>query len=205
MIGAYHPHTVRAHPIPLYMRGFPAWHHLGQDDGSDPSADFVFSSDGNTMTDTVTGYTTDMTTGMVYDANGAYVGGGSGMPTIDTTSAQVSNDLILPSTPQPMPSTPAIPTNLQPSLSPAQLSQLYQSAVAAGSMTQSQANAAIAAATGAAKGLITAPSPRVTVPTPGTTPGAAPSLLTSSSIIKGVPDIALIGGALLAFVALGNR
>lgn len=77
------------------------------------------------------------------------------------------------------------------------------------SLTSSQsasAAAQIAAAMASgAKGIVaatTGPSPRIATPA---IPGGAGSLLTQSSIIKGIPDIALIGGALLLLLAAGGR
>lgn len=177
-----HPHTVGAHPVPLYMRGLGAaiqW-HLGQD-GTDPT---------------------------MYDPSGDLIppssdsGGGfdllpsiPAVTPIDTSMYDPSAGLTAPI------------SNL--SAQDQALAQLYQSSVAAGTMTPAQGASAIAqlmsasAATAtAAKGLTTAPSPRVTVPA---VPGAASSLLTSQSIIKGVPDIALIGLAAVAAFAMSQR
>lgn len=103
---------------------------------------------------------------------------------------------------------PAGVDTFSPSVSPQALAELVQSAAASGAISQQQANAQLAqlAAAGAnvakaATGIATAPSPRVGVPAvPGLT-----SLLSSQSIIKGVPDILILGGGLLAIAAMGKR
>lgn len=184
--------TVRSSVIPFYMQGFPGRHHLGQDDGG-----ILFS---------------DVTP-------------------IDTTMYDPGNDLVappsfaLPVDPVPSSLLPSIPgvtpidtTMYDPStgliapvsVSPqtASLAQLYKSAAASGAITPAQADSAIAqlftASTVAAKGLATAPSPRVAVPVPG----AAPSLMTSltqSTVIPGIPNLALIAIAAAAVLAMGKR
>jgi hypothetical protein len=182
--------TVRSSPFPLYMRGLGAiqW-HLGQDDGP-----ILFSD--------VTPIDTSM-----YDPGGTLIdpttGSGGGfdfLPSIpavtpiDTTMYDPSGNLVPPASVSPQ---------------TAALAQLYKSSVAAGTMTQSQANSQIAqlitaaASTAkAAQGLTTAPSPRVAVPA---VPGAGASILSSQSIIKGVPDIAILGAALLAVFAMSVK
>jgi len=76
----------------------------------------------------------------------------------------------------------------------------------AGQSASAAAQIAAAIASGA-KGIATAttgPSPRIaTTPIPGVTPGS--SILTQSSIVKGIPDIAVIGGVLLLILAAGKR
>jgi hypothetical protein len=179
--------TVRSSVIPLYMRGW----HLGQDDGSG-----IIFSDVTTPIDTT-----------MYDPGGAL---------IDPTSGSGGGFDFLPSIPAvtPMDTTmydPSAPLVAPASVSPqtAALAKLYQSSVAAGTMTQAQANSQIqqlftaAASTAkAAQGLTTAPSPRVATPA---VPGAGPSILSSQSIIKGVPDIALLGIALVGAFMMSQR
>jgi hypothetical protein len=101
-------------------------------------------------------------------------------------------------------------SSMQPSLSPSQLTQLYQSAAAAGTMTPAQAASAIAqlstgaaAVAKAATGVATAPSPRVALPAVA---AAAPSALMSATIwpSSGVPNILLIVGALLGAKVVGD-
>jgi hypothetical protein len=171
--------TVRTSIIPMYMRGFPSPHHLGQDG------------------------------------------------TIDTSIYDPSDDLIPPTSDIPVstgllpsigPVTPMSTTMYDPSgnlIAPAPLdpqtqalAQLYQNSVAAGTMTQAQANSAIAQlATGAAAvakaatGVSTAAAPRVALPAVATTP----SIFTQSTMIPGVPDILLLGGGLLLAVGLAGK
>jgi hypothetical protein len=190
MIGDYHPHTVRDSMVPLYMRGW----QLGQDTIDpiiyDPGGDLVPPSE---------------FTPLVLAPSGADL---NLQPTIyDPTTGLIA----------PVPaSTPGL-----------QLAPMYQSAVAAGTMTPAQAAAALAQNSGgtltlaqataalaqvasgvtsvvkaAATGLSTAPSPRVAVPA---VPGAATSLLNSQSIIKGVPDLAILGIAALALFGMSRN
>ena len=198
MIAGYHPHTVRSHAVPLYMRGFPAL--LGQDEPTmyDPGSSLV--SPDSTLFEPST-----------YEPGGGLIAPSSSTPGGGYTLLPQTSDVGLTPTSELSPGGTLIgPASVDPQT--AALAQLYQSSVAAGTMTQAQANAAIAqsvaagAQGGAAIAAIAAggpaPAPRVSVPVPG----SASSLLTSSTIIKGIPDIALIGGGLLlAFAAMGKR
>lgn len=129
------------------------------------------------------------------------------------TSLVTPPDLIIDTTSELSPGgtliAPAGVDTFTPSVSPQALAELVQSAAASGAISQQQANAQLAqlAAAGAnvakaATGIATAPSPRVAVPA---VPGSISSLLSSSSIIKGIPDIFVIGGGLLAIAAMGKR
>jgi len=172
--------TVRTSIIPMYMRGFPSPHHLGQDGTIDTS---------------------------IYDPSGDLIPPTSDIP--------VSTGGFLPSI---GPVTPIATSTYDPTASliaPAPLdpqtqalAQLYQSSVAAGTMTQAQANSAIAQlATGAAAvakaatGVSTAAAPRIALPAVATTP----SILTQSTMIPGIPDIAILGGGLLLAVAMMGK
>lgn len=199
MIAGYHPHTVRSHPVPLYMRGFPAL--LGQDEPTmyDPGSSLI-SPDSGTLFEPST-----------YEPSGGLIAPSSSTPGGGYTLLPQTSDVGLTPTSELSPGGSLIgPAAVDPQT--AALAQLYQSSVASGTMTQAQANAAIAqsvaagAQGGAAIAAIAAggpaPAPRVSVPVPG----SASSLLTISTIIKGIPDIALIGGGLLlAFAAMKGR
>jgi hypothetical protein len=176
MIG-YHPHTVAVSPIPLYLQG------MGQEDPTiyDPSGDLVPPP----------------------------AGGVDFLPSIpavspmDTSMIEPGGTLIAPSAAPPSPS--ALPA-MQPSLSTTQLTQLYQSAAAAGTMTPAQAASAIAQlSTGAAAVAQAAagPAPRVALPAVVAT---APNALMSATLwpSSGVPNILLIVGALLAAKVAGD-
>lgn len=148
-----------------------------------------------------------------------HLGQDDGSLPIDTTSYDMSGDLIPPPSaiidttteapaggwtnliPPDSSVTPAeAALTLQPGYTPTQLATYYNNAAAAGTITPAQAAAAIAQISkSATAGLSTAPSPRVSVPA---VPGA--SLLSQSSIIKGVPDIAVLGIGLLAVFAMGK-
>jgi hypothetical protein len=175
-----HPHTVRTTPIPLYMRGIGRLWHLGQDDPT------------------------------IYDPSGDLIPPSSSDP----------GSVFLPSLPAPIvapgsidpsmydPNAPLIAPTSGLSAQDQALAQLYQSSVAAGTMTPAQATSAIAqlmtagAATAkAAQGLTTAPSPRVAVPA---VPGAANSL-TAATVIPGVPNWTLLAAAAVAAFAMGQR
>lgn len=184
-----HPHTVESSPVPLYMRGLGAaihW-HLGQDDGP------ILFSDVQTPIDTT-----------MYDPSGDLIPPSSSasgfLPSIpavtpmDTSMYDPSGSLVAPI------------SNL--SAQDQALAQLYQSSVAAGTMTSAQATSAIAqlmtagAATAkAAQGLTTAPSPRVSVPA---VPAAA-NPLTASTVIPGVPNWTLLAAAAVAALVMGSK
>jgi hypothetical protein len=168
-----HPHTVRSSDVPLYMRGWT----LGL--GDDPT---------------------------MYDPSGGLID-----PTAPSSSSGAFD--LLPSIPAVTPIDTSMydPTagltapisNL--SSQDQALAQLYQSSVAAGTMTAAQASSAIAqlitSGASAAKGLTTAPSPRVAVPA---VPGAANSLM-AATVIPGVPNIVLLLAAAGAAFAMGSR
>lgn len=183
-----HPHTVRSSPVPLYLKGFPPpGHHLGQD--MEPSS-YDFGSD-------LISPGTDSISSML-----------PGIPAVtpmDTTSFAPGGTLIAPtSAPLSLTSAQTAALNMQPGLSPSQLTQLYQSAAAAGTMTPAQAASAIAQlSTGAAAVAAAAagPAPRVALPAVATT--ANP--LTAATIIPGVPNYLLLGIAAIAAVAMGSK
>ncbi len=167
-----HPHTVRSSDVPLYMRGW----HLGLGDDPtmyDPSGDLIPPSSGDT--------------GGGFDLLPSI----PAVTPIDTTMFDPTGGLTAPI------------SNL--SAQDQALAQLYQSSVAAGTMTPGQASSAIAqlisASTTAAKGLKTAPSPRVSVPA---VPGGA-NVLTASTVIPGVPNWTLLAAAAVAAFAMGSR
>jgi len=175
-----HPHTVRSSAVPLYMRGIGRLWHLGQDEAT------------------------------IYDPTGDLIPPSSG-----------DSGGFLPSIPAPIvapgsidpsmydPNAPLIaPTS---SLTPQDqaLAQLYQSSVAAGTMTPAQAASAIAqlstgaaAVAKAATGVSTAPSPRVTLPAVVAT---APNPLTAATVIPGVPNWTLLALAAAAALAMGSK
>jgi len=167
-----HPHTVRSSDVPLYMRGW----HLGLGDDPtmyDPSGDLIPPSSGDT--------------GGGFD----FLPSIPAVTPIDTTMYDPTAGLQAPV------------SNL--SAQDQALAQLYQSSVAAGTMTAGQASSAIAqlisSSSTAAKGLTTAPSPRVSVPA---VPGAA-NALTASTVIPGVPNFVLLLAAAGAAFAMGSR
>jgi len=177
-----HPHTVGASPIPLFMQGW----QLGDDSG-------IIFSDVTTPIDTST-----------YDPSGDLIPPSSGssgfLPSIpavtpmDTSMYDPSGSLVAPV------------SNL--SAQDQALAQLYQSSVAAGTMTSAQASSAIAqlvtgaaAVAKAATGVSTAPSPRVAVPAVAT----APNPLTASTVIPGVPNWTLLAAAAVAALAMGSK
>jgi hypothetical protein len=187
--GAYmipgHPNTVRSSPIPLYLQGFnPIKYHLGQDDVE--SAIYDGGLD------------------LVPDPNNTL----TLLPSIPAvtpmdTSSELSpgGSLISPSY---TPPTPATYSALQPALTPSQLTQIYQSAGAAGTMTPAQVNSAIAQlaqGTAAVAAAAAGPAPRVAVPAVAT----APNPLTASTIISGVPNYLLLAAAAIAAVAMGGK
>jgi hypothetical protein len=176
MIG-YHPHTVAASPIPLYLQG------MGQDDPVmyDPSGDLIPPSYG--------------------DASGFLPSLGPVSP-IDTSMIEPGGTLIAPSA---APPSPAAISAMQPSLSTAQLTQLYQSAGAAGTMTPAQVNSAIAqlaAGAGAVAVAASGPAPRVALPAVVAT---APNPLTQATVIPGVPNYILLAAAAIAAFAMGSK
>jgi hypothetical protein len=177
MISEYHPNTVRASSVPLYMQGFPRLGEFGQDDGIDI---------GTGMEDT-SSILIDPSSLDILPAMQLLPGGPTG---ISFEESPLSTSLTFnPSTPQ---------------LTPSQIdiANLYQSAVASGTITAAQAASQIKAAISTVKpALGPGAAPRVATPA---VPGAA-SILTSQSIIKGIPDIALIGSALLLFAGLEMR
>lgn len=170
-----HPNTVRSSPVPLYMQGL----HLGQDlepSMYDPGLDLVPPTP---MPDL------DLLPSI------------PAVTPIDTISEIApGGSLISPFTPP----SPAAAPAMQPSLTPAQLTQLYQSAGAAGTMTPAQVNSAIAQLAAGAGAVATAaagPAPKVAVPV-----ALPPSALTASTIIPGVPNYILLGGAVIAALAM---
>jgi hypothetical protein len=87
----------------------------------------------------------------------------------------------------------------------AALAQMYNSSVAAGTMTPAQAASAIAQLSQGAAAVATAAtgtSPKVAMPTAVAT---AANPLTASTIISGVPNYVLLAAAALAAVAIGKR
>jgi hypothetical protein len=176
-----HPHTVRSSDVPLYMRGLGAaiqW-HLGQDGMDpttyDPSGDLIPPSSGD-------------------------IGSGGGFTLLPSIPAVTPID---PTMYDPTAGLTAPISNL--SAQDQALATLYKNSVAAGTMTPAQASSAIAqlitAGSSAAKGLTTAPSPRVAVPAvPG---GVNP--LTASTVIPGVPNFVLLAAAAVAAFAMGQR
>jgi hypothetical protein len=90
------------------------------------------------------------------------------------------------------------------------LAQLYQSSVAAGTMTPAQAASAIAqlsagaaAVAKAATGVSPSVAPKVALPAVAT----SPSILTSQTLLpgSGIPDIAIIGGVGILLVAMMGK
>jgi hypothetical protein len=175
--------TVRSSVVPLYMRG--VMHGLGQDDDGG-----ILFSDVNPIDTTI------------YDPGGL----------VDPSVSDTGSLDLLPSIPAVTPidttmydpTTPLVaPTAVDPQT--AALAQMYQSSVAAGTMTQAQANSAIAALATAsasvAKGLTTAPAPRVALPAVAT----AANPLTAATVIPGVPNYILLAAAAVAALAMGRR
>jgi hypothetical protein len=178
MIG-YHPHTVAASPIPLYLQG------LGQDEDPtiyDPSGDLIPPSSFSPVP-------SDLLPGI------------PAVTPIDTSMIDAGGSLIAPVTPP----SPAAAPAMQPGLSPAQLTQLYQSAGAAGTMTPAQVNSAIAQLAAGAGAVATAavgPAPKVTLPAVVAT---ASNPLTAATVIPGVPNYILLGIAAIAAMAMGSK
>jgi hypothetical protein len=170
-----HPNTVRSSPIPLYMQGL----HLGQDlepSMYDPSLDLVPPAPDTSFLPSIPAVTP-----------------------IDTISEIApGGSLISPFTPP----SPAAAPAMQPALTPAQLTQLYQSAGAAGTMTPAQINSAIAQLTAGAGAVATAASgaaPKVAVPAVAAMPT---NVLTAASFIPGVPNYLVIAAAAFAFIVM---
>jgi len=184
-----HPHTVRSSSVPLYMQGFhypPPVDHLGE-----------FGQIDTTSYDPTTGLV-DTTppdfTPLVLLPSGADLN--LSPTTFDPTGGLVNT-------------VPTISSNTQ------DIANMYAGAVAAGTITPAQAASQAAAAVATAAKAVasgsnnpfifptTGPAPRVATPA---VPGAFSSLFSSQTIIKGIPDILLIGGlALFAFAAMGRR
>jgi hypothetical protein len=182
MIAEYHPHTVRSSSVPLYMQGFPRLGDLGQEDGID-----------TTMFDP---------TGGIIDTTPPFLPPQTDIPFFSAPTVPVDPSMFDP-TGGLVNTVPAVDSNTR------DIANLYAGAVASGAMTPSQAAQAVAAAASAAKAFAPAlgpgASPRVATRPPGTAPAGA-SILSSQSVIKGVPDIALIGGgALLLIAMMGKR
>jgi hypothetical protein len=191
MIAEYHPHTVRDSGVPLYMQGFPL---LGQDPSSPDFVPIDTSSydPGNVLTEVPPDFGSPITllpsgsdlnlNPTMFDPTGPLV---NTVPTVDSNTQDIAN--------------------------------LYAGAVASGAMTPADAAAKTAAAIASISKGITpfifpkqpalgpGASPRVATRPPGTAPAGA-SILSSQTMIKGVPDIALIGGgALLLIAMMGKR
>jgi hypothetical protein len=188
--------TVATSIIPMYMRGFPAPHHLGQSDVIDTTS---YDITGDLISPSIS-------SDPYSDLLPSWQMPSTSIP-IDTTMVDASGNLIAPSSAAPASSAYSVSPQVQQQQQAAAVS-MYQNAVAAGTMTQAQANSAIAQlATGAtavakaAAGVATAPSPRVALPAVA----ATPSILTQSTIIPGIPDIALLGGAGLLLVAMMGK
>ena len=170
--------TVRSSAIPMYMQGWPPPAMLaGMEGMGDDTSDQL-------AIDLAEGYGTGTPTGAPVS--------------IDSTMFDPGSNLII--------NPPALSANQQ------DIANMYAGAVATGTITPAQAAAgttqsiaALANAAGtvakAATGASTAPSPRVTVPI-----ASSVSPLASSTIIPGVPDLAIVGGgALLLFALMGAK
>jgi len=175
-----HPHTVESSPVPLYMRGMGAaiHWHLGQDETPIDTTMYDPSGDLIPPSSSASGFLPSI----------------PAVTPIDTTMYDPSGGLVAPI------------SNL--SAQDQALAQLYQSSVAAGTMTQAQATSAIAqlmtgaaAVAKAATGVSTAPSPRVTLPAVAT----AANPLMASTVIPGVPNWTLLAAAAVAALVMGSK
>jgi hypothetical protein len=184
MIAGYHPHTVGDSGVPLYMQGFPpGLSGLGQDDLIDPS----MYDPGNVLIPPDFGPSNSP---VLLSPSGADLG-------LQPSIFDPTGPLVAP---------PNLPTNTQ------DIANLYASAVATGVISPAQAAAMAAQAIKAAgtiaktaAGPVFSPSPRVTVPLPGSTASFLPAALTQATIVPGIPNIALIGGGLLLAMAMGGK
>jgi len=189
MIAEYHPHTVRSSSVPLYMQGFPRLGAFGQDDGID-----------TTMLDP---------SGGIVDYTPPFLPPQTDIPFFSAPTVPVDPSMFDPTSGL-VNTVPAVDSNTQ------DIANMYAGAVASGAMTPAQAAQAVAAAASAAAKGITpfifpaqpalgpGASPRVATRPPGTAAAGA-SILSSQTIIKGVPDIALLGGGALLLVAMMGK
>lgn len=183
--------TVRSSRVPLYLRGL----GLGQDPYTDALAQIDASQ--NVMADPTGQFITDLDTGLVLDAQ--------------TGVITQQNGMIIPQTAAGAYTVPITAADVIPTASAS-----AASAVAAAGGTVAQQTAAAnavkpgatptqiaAAVANAMKTVGTAtvgPSPRIAIPAV-----PASSLLTQSSIIKGIPDIAVFGLGFVLLLAAGRR
>ena len=176
-----HPNTVRSSPIPLYLQGIK--YHLGQDDVESAIYDAGLDS--------------------VPDSSFTLLPSIPAVTPMDTSSELSPGGSLISPTYTPL--SPTGMTALQPALTPSQLTQIYQSAGAAGTMTPAQVNSAIAqlsTAAGAVATAATGAAPRVALPAVVAT---TPNPLTASTIISGVPNYMLLALAAVAALAMGGK
>jgi len=216
--------SVRSSRVPLYLRGLDLG--LGQDDGGD----YVYSPDGTTAVDTTTGNVLDLTSGTLFDPSGSVIGSsaqvnaqsdlgpGWAISPDGTIAQNISTGDILDlssgsllnagSTSAGITTGPLTP---QESASQAVLKAggtAAQAAKAAAAVNANSSNAQIATAVASAlkstAAITSSVAPKVV--TPAVPASSLTSLLTKSSIISGVPDIAIYGIGLVGLLAvMGKR
>jgi hypothetical protein len=203
MIAEYHPHTVRTSHTPLYMQGI----GFVGDDGSgfdftSPSAGDAFTPSDNLFLDTgsvapipvapvLPGDVFTYSPGFTPNAPIIVPPGQFDPNPLDYTSQQAAiNAGVPPATAAAAWANPAA----------------YGGGGVPGTSAAAVATQAAAAAARSIATLGPGASPRVATYPPGYVPPSSfTSLLTASSIIPGLPNIAIIGGALLLVMAAGKR
>lgn len=161
--------TVRSQRTPLYNMG---WLGDTYDDLTNSiinSDNSVSSPDGSIIQDLNSGNILDISTGMVYGADGS----------------ELFN--------------PINPATGQPYASPTNMVNLNTPTTTPGTTPTPVTNPITSFFNSLAKSLSPGPAPRVSTVLPTVSP------LQQQTVIKGVPDVALIGGGLLLVVALAGK
>ena len=201
MIAESHPHTVRSSQVPLYLQGFPTHAMLGQD-FTDPSVSDAFTPSENLFLDTGGGGAIAPAPVLPADVFTYSPGVTPGVPILAPPGAFDPNPLDYTS------QQAAINAGVPPATAAAAWANpaAYGGGGTPGTSAAAQATQAAATAARAIATLGPGASPRVAVYPPGYVPPSSLStLFTGATIIPGVPNIALIGGALLLFMAAGKR
>jgi hypothetical protein len=198
--------TVASSRTPLYMQGFPNEQMLaglGQDDGSGfdftpPPPDLPIVDQGVLNLATASPPLPSLP-GDVFTYSPGFT---PGAPIIAPAGAFDPNPLDYTS------QQAAINAGVPPATAAAAWANpaAYGGGGTPGTSAAAQATQAAAAAARAVATLGPGASPRVAVYPPGyVAPGSFTSLLTASSIIPGVPNLFILGGALIALMAAGKR